>query len=262
MVTTSPPPVEVVSDLRPTTDDRPPSPPAPAAPPPRHHGPPRPVIAVLALAVLAGVGWWVWRHLPSGADDGLVRASGTLEAEDVAIAAETQARVTAVLVEAGDAVRRGQLLVQLDDSLIALEQRQAQGPELQRVELQLEKLRLRAPIDGRIGERAIRVGEIAAPGATLLTLTPLAELQVTLYVLARDLGRIQVGQAVRLTADPFPGEMFPGWVTSISNRAEFTPRNVQTAKDRLNLVFGVKVRAPNPGERLKPGLPVDAVFVE
>jgi HlyD family secretion protein len=49
-------------------------------------------------------------------------------------------------------------------------------------------------------------------------------------------------------------------VTSTNPRAEFTPRNVQTQRDRLNLVFGVQVRVDNPEMALKPGMPVDARF--
>lgn len=49
-------------------------------------------------------------------------------------------------------------------------------------------------------------------------------------------------------------------VTSTNPRAEFTPRNVQTQRDRLNLVFGVKIRVENPEGELKPGMPADAAF--
>jgi HlyD family secretion protein len=71
---------------------------------------------------------------------------------------------------------------------------------------------------------------------------------------------VQVGQPVSVTADPFPGRTFPGTVSSLNSRAEFTPRNVQTQRDRLNLVFGVNLRVANPDRLLKPGMPVDVVF--
>ena len=63
-----------------------------------------------------------------------------------------------------------------------------------------------------------------------------------------------------VTADPFPSQTFHGMVTSINQRAEFTPRNIQTQRDRLNLVFGVKVQVDNPAYALKPGMPIDATF--
>jgi len=61
--------------------------------------------------------------------------------------------------------------------------------------------------------------------------------------------------------DSYPNDTFLGDVTFIATKAEFTPRNVQTQKDRLNLVFAVKVQIPNPDLRLKPGMPADATIL-
>ena len=74
-------------------------------------------------------------------------------------------------------------------------------------------------------------------------------------MLEADLGRVAVGQSVGIRADAFPDRVFAGRVQTIANRAEFTPRNVQTQKDRQNLVFAVTVRVPNPDGALKAGLP-------
>ena len=75
------------------------------------------------------------------------------------------------------------------------------------------------------------------------------------------MGRVFVGQHVSVRADAFGDRSFAGTVRTIATRAEFTPRNVQTQKDRQNLVFGVTVRLPNPDGALKAGLPVDATFI-
>jgi HlyD family secretion protein len=60
--------------------------------------------------------------------------------------------------------------------------------------------------------------------------------------------------------DSFPARTFVGQVASIAGEAEFTPRNVQTQEERVNLVFAVKVRIPNPDQALKPGMPADATL--
>jgi len=60
--------------------------------------------------------------------------------------------------------------------------------------------------------------------------------------------------------DAFPDRTFTGTVTEIAQRAEFTPKNVQTQEERVKLVFAVKVTIPNPGHLLKPGMPADAVI--
>ena len=105
-------------------------------------------------------------------------------------------------------------------------------------------------------------GEFVGPGTPILTVADPTDLKLTLYVLEGDLGRVRVGQVVSIRSDAFPERAFAGTVTSIANRAEFTPRNVQTQRDRQNLVFAVTVRVPNLDAALKAGLPVDATFVQ
>jgi len=73
-----------------------------------------------------------------------------------------------------------------------------------------------------------------------------------------QIGRVKLGRAANVTVDSFPGRVFPGRVTAISSRGEFTPGNVQTRGDRVTLVFGVKIQLPNADRSLKPGLPADA----
>ena len=98
---------------------------------------------------------------------------------------------------------------------------------------------------------------VSAIGLGLTT----APLYISRYWLHLEVPYIsRVGQEVAVTADPFPGRSFSGVVTSTNQRAEFTPRNVQTQRDRLNLVFGVKIRVDNPRGELKPGMPADATF--
>ena len=80
------------------------------------------------------------------------------------------------------------------------------------------------------------------------------------YVPEADLGRLRLGQPARVTVDAFPARPFRGTVTEIASEAEFTPRNVQTRKERVNLVFRIKITLPNSEGVLKPGMPADAVI--
>jgi len=98
------------------------------------------------------------------------------------------------------------------------------------------------------------------PGQPVLVIADLAEVKANLYVPVRELGSVRVGQAVALTADPYPGRTFLGVVTSVNPKAEYTPRNVQSQRDRLNLVFVVKARIDNRDGALMPGLPVQAAI--
>jgi multidrug resistance efflux pump len=124
---------------------------------------------------------------------------------------------------------------------------------------QLAKLALRSPINGVVNKRSVLAGEMAAAGATLLNVVNLDELYLTLYIPEREIGAIKLGQVVDVTVDAFPGRVFTGEVSFISGKAEYTPRNVQTKKERVNLVFAVKVQLANPGQELKAGMPADAV---
>jgi multidrug resistance efflux pump len=85
-------------------------------------------------------------------------------------------------------------------------------------------------------------------------------LWVRVYVPETWLGKIKLGDHVRVRVDSFPGLDFPGEVEQVSRRAEFTPRNVQTVEDRIRQVFGVKIRLPNNDDRLRAGMAADVYF--
>jgi len=70
-----------------------------------------------------------------------------------------------------------------------------------------------------------------------------------------------VGQKANVTSDTYPGKRYEGRVSFISSEAEFTPKSVQTRKERAKLVYRIKIDLPNPAMELKPGMPVDAEIV-
>ncbi|MFN8533127.1 MAG: efflux RND transporter periplasmic adaptor subunit [Dehalococcoidia bacterium] len=227
---------------------------SPAAAP--RHGPPRAlgIVAALAVAAAVVVAYRTW-SIPAGPTP--LTASGTIEATEVTIAAESAGRVREVLVREGEAVRTGQELVRLDDTLLQIQFRQSPPETQQILREQIDRLTLRSPIDGEVIHRTVEPGEVAAAGAPLLIVADVANLDLTLFILQRDIGRVLVGMPVEITTDSLPGETFGGVVTSVASRAEFTPRNVQTQRDRLSLVFAVRVAVASDG-RLKAGMPADA----
>jgi multidrug resistance efflux pump len=140
--------------------------------------------------------------------------------------------------------------------------------QVEQVQAALDALRLlrnkqtiAAPVGGLVLEESIHEGELAAPGATLLTLGDLDQVTLTIYVPEDRLGQVRIGQQVDVRVDSFPERVFVGTVVAIAHEAEFTPRNVQTQEERVNMVFAVDVEIPNPDHALKPGLPADAVIV-
>jgi HlyD family secretion protein len=128
------------------------------------------------------------------------------------------------------------------------------------MDVQIAKLTLTGPMDGIVTSRSAQVGETATAGAPLLTIANLDEVTLVIYIAENRIGQVQLGQEVEVQVDSFPGRMFIGHVASIAGEAEFTPRNVQTQEERVNLVFAVKVRIPNGDHALKPGMPADATI--
>jgi len=125
---------------------------------------------------------------------------------------------------------------------------------------QQKNLIVTSPIDGVVIAKHASAGEIVAAGAPILTVADLDAVWVRLFIPLPHLGKVGLGQAVEVQTDAFPGRTFTGTVTEIAQRAEFTPKNVQTQEERVKLVFAVKVTIPNPGHLLKPGMPADAVI--
>lgn len=128
------------------------------------------------------------------------------------------------------------------------------------VDAQIAKLIVVAPADGVILSRLIQPGEVLAAGATAFKLGRLDELFLTVYVPEDRYGRLILGQTATVTVDSFPDDRFTATVMHIADRAEFTPRNVQTVEGRSTTVFAVRLRIVNPEGKLKPGMPADVVF--
>jgi multidrug resistance efflux pump len=126
------------------------------------------------------------------------------------------------------------------------------------VEVQLAKQTLTAPRNGLISQKLVDSGELAAPGAVLLELSDIDTVDLTVYIPETQIGRVKIGQQARVYVDAYNSEVFEGTVSFIAHEAEFTPRNVQTQEERVNLVFAVKISLDNADHRLKPGMPADA----
>jgi len=148
-----------------------------------------------------------------------------------------------------------------EDVAIAQAQVKQAKAKLTSLQVQLDKMTLTAPRDGVITSRPANPGELAASGATLMNLGDLDQVTLTVFIPETQIGRVRVGQTARVTVDAYPGETFEGTVTFIALEAEFTPKNVQTKEERVNLVFAVKITLDNPDHRLKPGMPADAEIV-
>ncbi len=131
-----------------------------------------------------------------------------------------------------------------------------------RQNLDLSKVRrdytvLHSPVSGVITVRQAELGEYVVAGTPVVTIADLDHLWVRAYLSETDLGRVRWGQAVTLRTDTYPNKTYSGTVSFISPEAEFTPKTVQTNKERVALVYRIKVDVDNPKHELKPGMPAD-----
>jgi HlyD family secretion protein len=178
-------------------------------------------------------------------------------------AAESQLGVAAAAVELARAQVEGLEIGATDEEIATVEARvEIARAALRALEVQQQQLALRAPVTGLVLERPAQLGELALPGAPLMTVADLDKVTLTVYVPEGQLGKVQIGQPVSVTVDAYPGRTFPGLVAHIASQAEFTPKNVQTREERVNMVFAVKVALTNSDHALKPGMPADAVLAE
>lgn len=115
-----------------------------------------------------------------------------------------------------------------------------------------------SPISGVVLVEAAEPGEVVAPGTPVLTVGDIDRPWLRGYITATDLGRVKIGNPVRVSTDSFPGKTYNGRVSFIASEAEFTPKQIQTREERVKLVYRVKIDVENPGRELKNNMPADA----
>jgi HlyD family secretion protein len=131
-----------------------------------------------------------------------------------------------------------------------------QALELSRIKLGYTVLR--SPAAGVALVRHAEIGEIVSPGTPVVTLADMDHLWLRGYIGETDLGKIKLNQTATVTCDTYPGKLYKGHVSFISSQAEFTPKSVETHKERITLVYRIKIDLDNSGQELKPGMPADA----
>jgi HlyD family secretion protein len=180
-------------------------------------------------------------------DDAATRRNVARDRLELAGARENAARAGAAKLAAGarreeiDAARAR--VAAADAQIASLEKNRADATLL-------------APIAGIVGERLLDPGEMAAPRGPIVVITDLDRAWAEVFVDEPSIPRLKLGQPATVYTDA--GTSQPGTVSFISPKAEFTPRNVQTAEDRSKLVYRVKIAVDNREGVLKQGMPVEA----
>ncbi|PFG16025.1 RND family efflux transporter MFP subunit [Propionicimonas paludicola] len=252
--------------------------------------PPIPVI-ILVVALLAGAGgWWWWSSTqPNPSTTGL-DFTGAVESNQYQVGSALAGRITAVKVSEGDQVTKGQPLVELDAAAFTLQKQQAQQgvvaakaaltnakndddstkaditaakarlsqaeAAVKLADVQLGYTKIAAPRSGVVISVTANTGQNAAPGKTLLTIADPTDLFVRVFVPETRIGQVKVAAPATVSTDSL-STRFTGTVSYVASEAEFTPNTVQTAEQRVKLVYEVRVKVSDPSGGLKAGMPVD-----
>jgi len=251
-------------------------------------------IIVVVLAVLGVGGWWLWTEYGDRLtpEEGGLAASGTVEADEIAVSSVVAAPIVEVLAEEGAEITSGTILFELDDQLLQLQVDQASASlaaasamleqvradagtqqeiaqaqarvdqseaAVRMAEVQAGYAQVMAVADGVVTQVTASAGENASPGKTLAVLTDLSRLWVTVYIPETRIGEVSLGSRASVTTDSSE-RTFDGEVVYIASEAEFTPANIETQEQRVKLVYEVRLEVDNIGDELKPGMPADVEF--
>jgi HlyD family secretion protein len=169
---------------------------------------------------------------------------------------ETALKQSSAAMQRDLAMERGAL----QDIAVAKANIRNASENLELAKIMLGYTTLRAPFSGVILTRQTELGEVMQPGTPVVTLADLDHVWLRAYVAETDLGRIRWGQAATVHTDTYPDKAYPGQISFISSEAEFTPKSVETHKERVTLVYRIKIDVENPRHELKPGMPADATI--
>lgn len=217
---------------------------------------------------------------PSAVQEDL-QAVGSLQSnESVILRPEVPGRISAIGFKDGQRVRKGQLLIALDDRLneaevaqmkaeydlalsnlkrsedlasrkfisssaqeTAASNAQVAEAKLKLAQARLSKMRIIAPFDGVVGIRGVSLGDYVKDGADLVNIEDTQTLKVDFRLPERNLTQIKVGQNVDVTADALPGERYSGLIEAINPRIDANGRSLE-----------LRARLQNPDGKLRPGM--------
>ena len=128
------------------------------------------------------------------------------------------------------------------------------------IDSRLREMQILAPTNCVLEVLHVRKGDVLAPNQPVATLIVPQRIWFRVYVPEPMLARIKLGDKVSVRVDGFPDRQFAGEIEQMNRNAEFTPRNVQTKAERIEQVFGIKIRLDNSEGLLRAGMGAEAVF--
>jgi HlyD family secretion protein len=184
----------------------------------------------------------------------LVKAGTRSEEIEGATAQEAKARASLKMGEANslELRRREQDIVARQGDIARAK------AQIVLIDSQLSDTIASSPVSGVVLVKAADVGEVLAPGTSVLTVGDIDHPWLRAYIAETNLGKVKLGSKVKVTTDSYPGKIYDGRVSFISSEAEFTPKQIQSTEERVKLVYRIKIDIDNPLHELKSNMPADA----
>ena len=114
---------------------------------------------------------------------------------------------------------------------------------------QLKRATILNPVSGTVITKYAEQGEITAAGKALYKIADLSTMTLRAYITGTQISQVKLGQGVKVFVDDGPDKYkeLPGMISWIADKAEFTPKTIQTKDERSNLVYAIKVKVKNDG---------------
>lgn len=258
------------------------------------------VIISLILIIILAVCFFVGYRYLYKKEDSSLKLSGQLEMLQVEAAFKVPGAISSKYFSEGEQVKAGDLLAELDNATYVMQLRLAQANEdtakwgleelkanlkkagttnknlLEKTKSQLEAAKvnrelaeqqlsytkLTSPISGVILSSYKEAGELISSGMPVFVIGETSKLWLRAYLPETRSSDIKLGQKMYIKVDSMPDKKFEGRVSFISDKAEFAPKQIQTAEERVKLVYRVKIEVTDKEGLLKPGIPADAYIEE
>ncbi len=252
------------------------------------------IIAILAIGFFAG-----YRHLYKKSD-GVFKLSGELQMTQVDVAFNVSGTISHRYFSEGMTVKKDQLLAELNNETYISQQKIALANEevakwgLEELKANLKKsgttnknliektqaqldvaianreladyqlsyTKLNSPLDGIILSSYKEEGEVVAAGTPVFSIGNTEKIWLRAYLPETKIDAIKLGQKMIIKIDSMPNEKFEGKVVFISDKAEFTPKQIYTTEERVKLVYRIKIDITDTKGILKSGIPADAFLEE
>jgi HlyD family secretion protein len=204
------------------------------------------ILLGLAVMVIA------WQQLgPGTRDEGLVSGNGRIEAVEIHVAAKMAGRLKEILVHEGGFVTAGQVVALMDTQSLEAERAQAQA-QLRQAEAAVatahsqlaQRQSEKAAAEALVAQRQAELEAVRRRAARITELASRGDVYMTFFLPTAQVGRLALGDEVRLVLDAAPQRVIPASVTFVADVAQFTPKTVETAIEREKLMFRVKAQIP------------------